>query len=76
MVDREVCQSYIPESGTYGACRDGFPQTAACWSAGVFGILVPTCMNEKLCGGLYPQTGEPFKEREFWRGRAETKVEL
>lgn len=49
----QQCQSYLPERGLYGPCRDGFPQTGACTD----GRNTPTCCNEKICGRLYGHTG-------------------
>lgn len=48
-----TCSSAVPERGVYGPCKDGFPQTGACW--GLSGT--PVCCNEELCGRLYEQFG-------------------
>lgn len=54
------CASVLP-GGSYDRCRDGFPMTGPCWGLG--GGL-PICCNEKVCGRLYPETGEPWREAE------------
>lgn len=45
----EACISLMPKRGVHAACRDGFPQTAACW--GLPGT--PACCNEALCARLF-----------------------
>lgn len=52
---RDKCSSYLPDSGTYGPCRDGHPQTAVCTGISA-DTVTPACCNEELCGLMY----EPF----------------
>ena len=40
-------------------CRDGFPQTAACW--GGEGVA-PICCSEVRCARMFPATGAPSPE--------------
>ena len=50
------CIAYLPASGTYGPCRNGFPQTGPCRGF-ANDVAIPVCMNEKLCGRLYAESG-------------------
>ncbi len=61
MAEQRTCSSYRPESGMYGLCADGFPQTGPCMGFALE-VSVPICCSEKVCGRSYPNTGEPFSE--------------
>ena len=68
------CSAYLRENGLYGHCRNGFPQiTGICGSDNSKGI--PVCMNEKLCGRLYPETGKPPEYRLNLIKQTQTKAE-